>query len=230
MFRTVLAAAALVALSAAAHAQMGGPCMMTELTKLCGTPGTPDFQTCSREKAGEAAAACQGQGQAQAAKSKGGAAGAAGKGPCAEDMKKYCPGIWPGPELHECMSKHMSDVTPECAAYGKKMMAEHGHDKMKAGDAACVADAKRVCPGLTGLDGPKFMECMTGHYAELSPLCQKNFKGAKGDKDDADVVDCSVALKALCPDTEAGSPERTKCMIEKRDELPASCSKKKRKK
>jgi hypothetical protein len=217
MTRALAALAVLASLAGPVRAQMGGPCMMTELAKLCPgmAPGSAEFSACSRTKAGEAAAACQGGGAA--AKN----APAGGKSPCAEDMKKYCPGLWPGtPEFSSCMSSHMGDVTPECADFGRKQMGKH--EKMKPGDAACVADAKKLCPGLTGTDGPKFMSCMTAHYDKLSPLCQKQFKGAKDDG----MVDCSEAMKKLCPDAELGSPEMTKCSIEHKDELPASCRKK----
>ncbi len=221
-----LAALVLAVLAAPVRAQMGGGCMMTELTKLCGAPGTPEFTACAKTKAGEATANCQGGGAA--APKKDGAAAAGAKSPCADDMKKYCPGTWPGtPEFHSCMSSHMGDLTPACAEFGRKQMGKH-QGKMTAADAACVADAKKLCPGLTGTDGPKFIGCMTKHYDELSPLCQKQFKGAKGGKDgDVGAVDCMQSMKSVCPDAEPGSPEMTRCMIDHRDELPAECRKKK---
>ncbi len=215
----IAAFVALALFAAPARAQMGGACMMTELTKLCGAPGSPEFQACAKDKSGDAAAACQGGGAA-APKS------GADKNPCADDMKKYCPGMWPGtPEFQSCMSSHINDVTPACAEFGRKQMGKH-QGKMKPADAACVSDAKKLCPGLTGTDGPKFMGCMTKHYEELSPLCQKQFKGAKNGKD-GDTVDCMKALQTACPDAEMGSPEMTKCMIAHRDDLPPACRKKK---
>lgn len=220
----IFAAAALLAvLAAPARAQMGGGCMMTELAKLCGAPGSPEFQACAKEKSGEAMAACQGGGGQASGKK------AAGTSPCSADAKKYCPGMWPGtPEFGECMKSHMGDVTPECAEFGRKQMAKHGgkHEKMKAEDKACIADGKKLCPGLTGLDGGELMACMTKHYDELSPMCQKQFKGAKEDG----TVDCSQELQKVCPDAALGSPEMMNCMMAHRDELPPSCRKDKKKK
>jgi hypothetical protein len=219
--KILVVAAVFAAFCAPARAQMGGACMMTELTKLCGAPGSPEFQACAKSKAGEATANCQGASAAAKKDAPG------GKNPCGDDIKKYCPGMWPGtPEFQSCMSSHMGDVTPACAEFGRKQMGKH--KAMSAADAACVADAKKLCPGLTGTDGPKFMGCMTGHYDELSAPCKKQFKSARGGKNgEPDAVDCMQAMKKTCPEAEPGSPEMTRCMIEHRDELPASCRKKK---
>jgi len=73
------------------------------------------------------------------------------------------------------MRAHINDVTPACAAWGKKRAAM----KPKTGNDVCVADAKKVCPGLTVMDGPKFTTRMTAHYDGLSPACQAKFKGLK---------------------------------------------------
>lgn len=216
-----LSLAVLAVLAVSARAQMGDPCVMTEITRLCGQPNGPDFKDCASTKFAVAMQTCRGA-------SKEGAAKAKSTSPCTEDMKKYCPGIWPGPELHECMSKHMGDVTPECAAYGKTMMAKHGKDKpMEAGDAACMADAKKLCPALTGLDGGELMDCMVSHEKELSPSCRKKFGSRKSAGKD---LGCAASIKKLCPDASFGSPEMSACMVEHKDELPASCDKLKGKK
>jgi hypothetical protein len=208
-------AVVLALFAASARAQMGDPCVMSEITKLCGQPNGPDFKECAKTGFPTAMQTCRGSSKAAAEKS-------AGKSPCAEDMKKYCPGIWPGPELHECMSKHMSDVTPECAAYGKTMMSKHAHDKpMNAGDAACMADGKKLCPGLTGMDGQKFMDCLLSHDKELSSPCKKRL----GSRDGGKTAECGAALKTVCPDAEIGSPEMMQCMMQHKDVIPAACRK-----
>ncbi len=226
--RAFAAAAVLAAFAVPARSQMGGGCMMTELAKLCpGTaPGSPEFAACAKTQSGAAMANCQAQKPAASL----GKTEKTGMSPCADDMKKYCPGMWPGtPEFRVCMGSHMGDVTPACAEFGRKQMGTH--EKMKDDDKACIADAKKLCPGLTGTDGPKFMSCMTTHYDKLSPPCQKQFEGAKGGKDgEPGTVECMQALKSVCPDADPGTPEMMKCMVEHREELPPACQKKGKKK
>lgn len=220
----------LASLAVSAAAQPGGPCMMTELQKLCGAPTSPAFNACAKEKSGEAMAACQGGGgpaSGDSAPAKGGK-----QNPCKDDMQKYCPGKWPGtPEFHSCMNAHMSEVTPECAAFGRKQAAKHGADgkKMSAGDKACVADAKRLCPGLTGADGVKFMSCMSERYDKLSEPCRKVFKGAKEDQGGgATVSECAKAMAEKCPGVEPGGPGMLKCVTEHSD-VGVTCGGKKKK-
>ena len=164
----VLAAFAAPVRAQDAAAAMGGGCMMQQLTQLCSAkPGTPEFSVCAKQRSGDAMAACQ--------KSSSDAAGAAATrtqapSPCAGDAQKYCPGKWPGtPEFGACMRSHASDLTPACVAWGKKRAAT----PQKPGSDVCVADAKKVCPGLTIMDHEKFTTCMTKNYDSLSPSCQE---------------------------------------------------------
>jgi hypothetical protein len=217
-----LAVVSLLAVCAAvAGAQMppgmGGNCMMDQLTKLCpdAKPGTPEFSACSKEHVADAMGACQGQMQPATPA----APAATPKSPCASDVKTYCPGRRPGtPEFSACMKKHQGDLSPACAAYAKKRMAQGS----TPGSDVCVSDAKKYCPGLTVMDGNKFGACMTKHYDSLSPTCQKHFKVL--DKHDAQGA-CQAAMVKLCPDAAPGSPEMTQCMMAHHDELAGPCHK-----
>jgi hypothetical protein len=143
------------------------------------------------------------------------------KSPCQDDMQKFCPGLWPGtPEFASCMKKHKSELTPACAAFADKRMKEG----RKPGDDVCVADAKKLCPGLTVADGAKFGSCMAGHYDDLSAPCQAKFKGAKKGLS-GDHGDCMAAVEKLCPGAKPGDPSMAQCMMEHHAELPASCHK-----
>ena len=228
--RALIRVAAIVALAAfavRAHAQdaagmMGGGCMMQQLTQMCpdAKPGTPDFSACAKLHSADAMAACQ--------KNSSDAASASTKkkvsesSPCADDAQKYCPGKWPGtPEFSACMKSHMADVTPACAAWGKKREGM----KSKSADDACVADAKKLCPALTVMDGQKFTSCMTKNYDSLSPGCQPKFKGLKAGTSGAH-GECMAALQKLCPDLQPGdNGGMMQCMMAHRADMPASCHK-----
>ena len=172
---------------------MGGNCMMDQLSKACpdAKPGSPEFAACSKEHAGDAAAACQGQAQAS------GYAQARAKTPnaeCGDQMQKSCPGLWPGtPEFSKCMNAHEGDFSPSCKAAYEKRKAEH-----KTMDATCVADSKKYCPGLTVMDKDKYMGCMMKNYDSLSPKCQAKFKGL-GDAKKGPHGDCMAAMSTVCP-------------------------------
>jgi hypothetical protein len=224
LFGAILACLCLLAPSARAFdpmAAMGGSCTTEQLGKLCSndTPGTPGFSACSKAHMGEALAACQKQTQdAAAAKTH---ENLSAKSPCMDDAKKFCPGKWPGtPEFSACMKSHSAEVTPACAAWGKKRAGMNPQAKSDA----CVADAKKLCPALTVMDGSKFTDCMTSHYDGLSPECQAKFKGLNKAKQGS-TGDCMAALKTLCPGAVPGSPEMTSCMMTHHADLPPSCHK-----
>ncbi len=227
--RSLTLIAALAAFAAPARAQdaagmMGGGCMMQQLTQLCpdAKPGTPDFSACAKLRSGDAMAACSKQssaaGAAETSKT------AAGASPCADDVKKYCPGKWPGtPEFSACMHSHMGDVTPACAAWAKKREnMKRGDLKSKGGGDVCVDDARKLCAGLTVLDGARFTDCMTKNYAGLSLACQKKFKDLKEAKTGAH-AECMAALQELCPDMQPGdNGAMMQCMMAHQSELPPS--------
>ena len=222
----IAALALLAAFASPARAQdaagmMGGGCMMQQLTQLCpdAKPGTPDFSACSKLHSGEALATCQKTSSDAAAASTKKQVSASS--PCADDVQKYCPGKWPGtPEFSSCMRSHESDLTPACAAWAKN----HSSVKGKPGDTTCVADAKKYCPGLTVMDGPKFNGCMVKNYDSLSPTCQALYKGAKTAFASHD--ECMAGLQKLCPGLQ---PEdhgaMMQCMMGHSSELPPSCHK-----
>jgi|GEM_PF-2084598 len=220
----VAALAVLAAFAAPIRAQdpsamMGNNCMMVQLTQLCPAKmGTPEFSACAKERSGDAMAACQQQTQAAGAAAAKQQASAAN--PCADDIPKYCPGLWPGtPEFGACMKKHNSDLTPACAAFAKKRAAQGS----KPGSDICVADSKKYCPGLTIMDHDKYMSCMMKNYDSLSPTCQAKFKGLKG-ASTGPHADCMAGLQKLCPDLQPGDQgAMMQCMMAHRQELPPSC-------
>jgi len=220
--RRIAAVAAFAVLAASAAAQMpqgsGSNCMMDQLTKLCpdAKPGTPDFSACSKQRIGEAMAACKGQGRASGTTQPHAASGASTA--CAEQMQKLCPGMWPGaPDFIKCMDGRESSLPADCRATYEKRKAEH-----KTPDTTCVADSKKYCPGLTIMDHQKYMGCMRKNYDSLSPACQAKFKDVHA-LEKVPRADCMSAMEKACPDAAPGTPELTQCMMSHRDQMPTSC-------
>lgn len=219
-FAVAFLAAFAAPLRAQAPAPGLGECMLQQLATICpDKQGTAGYSACSKIHAQEAMTACRSQRRdAAAAQTK---KDVAEKSPCAEDSQKFCPGKWPGtPEYSACMRSHMGDVTPTCAAWGRKRAGTH----QPATNDACLADAKKLCPGLTVVDGLKFNDCMTSHYDGLSKTCQTKYKDLAKGKGGA-AGDCMTALKPLCPGAQPGSAEMMQCMMDHPKDLPASCAK-----
>ena len=150
--------------------------MSEKLKALCPDAkfGTPEFAACSQTKLAAASAEC-------------GLAGPSGapavglkrfdpNNPCAEDAQQFCRGDMPGtPDADACLKKHLKELSPACAAFGRTKAPAH----VAKVEAACVADARSLCPGLTMDDGTKYADCMTDNSEKLSPACRKARKAPK---------------------------------------------------
>jgi hypothetical protein len=188
------------------------------LQKLCGDPKSPDFRDCAMQHQADIAA-CYSKGM--------GATGAVPqrkKSACAEDAKKYCPGKWPGTdEFASCMRSNESKVSKACLdEYNSQKSAIA---KRKKDMEPCIADAKKLCPGMGPYD-EKLTRCMMEHMDQLSPACRdaqsKARKGA-GTGDLKSDAACAKAINQLCPDATPGSAEYSQCIGLHFKELPSDC-------
>jgi hypothetical protein len=146
------------------------------------------------------------------------------KSACAEDAKKYCPGKFPGEdEFASCMKSNESKLSKAC-------IDEYHADKAKIAAhkkemQPCIADAKKLCPGMGPYDD-KLMRCMMEHMDQLSPACRdaqsKARKGTGSGNLKSDAA-CAKAINQLCPDASPGSPEYSQCIGMHFKELPADC-------
>ncbi len=88
-------------------------------------------------------------------------------GPCAEDMKKFCPDAKPGTgQIVACMKEHEKDLSPACKAHQERVQANN-----EAFNNACGDDVKKHCSNMKA-GGGRIMRCLTQKQAELSPTCK----------------------------------------------------------
>jgi hypothetical protein len=86
----------------------------------------------------------------------------------------------------------------------------------QAADHPCVADAKRLCPGVQPGQG-RIAACLKEHQSDMSPACKARIaefrEGAQS---------CQADVQKLCPGTKPGK-ERSACMRQHKDEVSPEC-------
>ena len=96
-----------------------------------------------------------------------------GDGPCAQDAKKFCPGMQPGGgRIAKCMKEHQADLSPACQENIKK-----AEQRLKEFSDECKADAEKFCKGIRPGQG-RILACLKSHQAELAPACAAEFNRA----------------------------------------------------
>lgn len=96
------------------------------------------------------------------------------RGPCAEEMMKYCKDVQPGQgRIFGCMQEHENDLSPACKAHVAQMK-----EKRREMHEACSDDALRLC-GNVKPGGGRMRDCLKEHENELSPQCKEKF-GERG--------------------------------------------------
>ena len=99
--------------------------------------------------------------------------GGKGEGPCAEDTKKFCPGMQPGGgRIARCMKQHESELSPACQENIKK-----AEQRLKEFSDECKADAEKFCKGIRP-GGGRILACLKSHQSELAPACAAEFNKA----------------------------------------------------
>lgn len=84
----------------------------------------------------------------------------------------------------------------------------------------CLAEAQKLCPGLTFKDG--LGKCIKEHKGDFSKACQE--QGAKMKQEMiATMKDCKGDAKTLCKDVESGGGRVVKCLVEKAQSLSPAC-------
>ncbi len=93
------------------------------------------------------------------------------KGVCRADVEKFCKDIKPGGgRIMACLKSHEAELSEPC----KEHMAM-AREKMKEFHAACKADSKKFCSGITPGKG-RIAACLKSHEAELSEPCKAFFQ------------------------------------------------------
>lgn len=94
-----------------------------------------------------------------------------GKGPCKDDVEKFCKDIKPGGgRIWACLKSHESELTAACT----ERMAQ-SREKGKEFVKACSADAKKLCKGIPRGKG-RVVSCLKSHEAELDAPCKAFFE------------------------------------------------------
>jgi Fe-S cluster biosynthesis and repair protein YggX len=135
---------------------------------------------------------------------------------CAEDTKKFCPGVDPGRgQIARCLSDYANEVTPECLKEMKSF------EKKVADMNPCYQDLAEFC---TSVPNGKLQYCLLKNEKKLSPKCSSDFKKKKGNIIVQDV--CSQDIVENCYST-ITEPEGStlKCLIKSRSNLSGFCGK-----
>jgi hypothetical protein len=89
------------------------------------------------------------------------------RGPCADDIAKFCKDIKPGEgRLAKCIKEHEKELSPACAASIKET-----RKKLKDAHQACADDVQKFCKDIKPGQG-RIVNCLREHQKDLSPACQ----------------------------------------------------------
>lgn len=224
----------LLALFAAPVRAMDMACMMLAAQGACPgvQPGSDEFRACM-QKHPEVMSRCM---SAPAATEQEVAQKAAPPAhPCAADAEKFCPGKFPGePAFHDCMAANKKKLSKACVDWADAHPEQTSGKAPDKDMAACIADAKRLCPGIPPMSD-EFKACMMDHVEQLSPACRQARKDqaaqGPGSKDEAAPdagpskaeAACAKAIRKLCPKAAPDSEEYMSCMMENQAKLPKEC-------
>jgi hypothetical protein len=90
-----------------------------------------------------------------------------GRGPCRQDIEKFCAGIQPGAgRYRDCLEQHASELSPGCQKHLTEVKA-----RMTAWRQACQADVQKFCSGATPGRG-NIVRCLRAHHDDLSQACK----------------------------------------------------------
>ena len=99
---------------------------------------------------------------------------AEGKGPCAEDVVKFCKDVKPGEgNIVKCTKEHAQELSPGC----KESLVET-KQKIQEFSEVCSEDFNRLCKDVKP-GGGRVIKCLKEHQQELSPNCKAKMSSAK---------------------------------------------------
>jgi hypothetical protein len=91
----------------------------------------------------------------------------AAKGPCADDVAKYCKDVKPGDgRIARCLKENEKQLSPAC-----KSSIEESKKRIKDAHQACEADAQKFCKDVKPGQG-RIVKCLREHEKDLSPQCK----------------------------------------------------------
>ncbi len=133
--------------------------------------------------------------------------------PCFDETEKFCPTQIRFHEIHECMEKKISSLSPACKAVVNKEM-----EKEKSNP--CYVDLRKHCkPGISSGEQHR---CLEINEKELSPSC-KQFRVKEAGKIQSMVKLCEADRLKLCPKAPFQNGLVIKCLKENASKVSAAC-------
>jgi hypothetical protein len=131
--------------------------------------------------------------------------------PCADDVRRLCPGVTPGGgRVAACLRQHEAELSQACrerreedTARVRRLIQEFG--------LACKGDVDRYCPAVEP-GGGRVLGCLSQHQVEISTPCQVELRRLTEARDRvADLRSaCAADVQRLC----AGVPPRAAPLLE----------------
>ncbi len=99
------------------------------------------------------------------------------KGPCADDIQKYCKDVKSGKgKIGQCLKEHEADLSPAC----KERVAQVA-DAVRDLYGACHVDVEKLCKDVPPA-GKSVEKCLKEHQDELSTACKSRIVQMKDRK------------------------------------------------
>ena len=142
------------------------------------------------------------------------------RGPCADDVAKFCKDIQPGGGgIANCLKEHENELSAGCKEHFSKMQ-----ERMGKAREACADDVAKFCKDVKPGDGG-VMKCLKEHESELSTSCREHV-AHRGKSDHESRGACRDDVQKFCKDVQPGRGGIMRCLKEHESELSAGCREK----
>jgi len=139
------------------------------------------------------------------------------RGPCAEDVAKFCKDEKPGGgAIAKCLEEHENDLSPVCKEHVAKM-----EQKVEDFKDACQGDLVKFCKDVKP-GGGAIAKCLKAHENDLSPTCKERVSQTKQKVQDFKEA-CQGDVTKFCNDVPPGGGRILQCLKGHEVELSPAC-------
>lgn len=135
------------------------------------------------------------------------------KNPCFDDVEKHCPTQVRPHEIHECLEKNVTKLTPVCKTQTQKEIAF-------AAANPCYLDLMKHC--RPGINSSQQKQCLSLNAREVSNSCQQ-FMTTQKDKSKKRKEACEADRAKFCSGIPLKGGMITKCLKENKAKLSTNC-------